>query len=410
VTTDVIQREFENYRKADAEARSVLEQHGDGDLTPEEEEHFNKAVDAAEASLARSKKLTSMEQNRKEFESRMSDLNPVPDSTGGADAPSDFTSQLIDAIRTTKAEFDNGNSRYETAVYGKVDLSKRDEFRTITDFGNSGSLYTTDFATNVAIFQRTVSPWINLASILNADNGRPINLPSLSADPTAYAPGEGTAITAADPTLGSAALTTTAYKALGYVSQEAEEDELVGLLPIIAKVQGRSIGLKFGSDLTVAIVAAATNGGTASGVGGVGTATVTFIGLEDLLDLKFGLAAPYRQTGVWVMANALIKKIRKFHDGNGNYFYQSASNPQTAASFDGDAIYEDPYLAAPASVSKSVLYGDASAVVIKQMPLRVATSPDYQFNLDVIALKTVYRAGGALPDAAAIRYMISANT
>lgn len=425
---ETITREFENYRKAEAEARSVLDTHaGEDDLSPEEQEHFDRAIEHGQKAQDRYQKLVAMDEQRVALETTIARVQgtPAADATGDRSAIERFSAvsssnaALMEAIQLTKSEYRAGRADYgkEVAhIVGKIDLEKRAalgdgfEQRTITDFGMNTSLYVTDFATKVAVYQRTVSPWINLAEVINADNGRPLTLPNLSVDPTSYSPGEGTAITAADPTLGSAALTTTAYKALEYVSMEAEEDELVGLMGYLAKAQGRSIGLKFGSDLTVAIVAAATNGGTASGVGGVGTATVTFIGLEDLLDLKFGLAVPYRQAGSWIMANGLIKKIRKFHDGNGNYFYQSASNPQTAASFDGDPIYEDPYLAAPASVTKSVLYGDASAVVIKQMPLRVATSPDFKFDLDVVALKTVYRAGGALPDVAAIRYMISANT
>ena len=51
-----------------------------------------------------------------------------------------------------------------------------------------------------------------------------------------------------------------------------------------------------------------------------------------------------------------------------------------------------------------------SAYVIKQLPLRVAISTEYLFNTDSVAIKTVYRAGGALPDSAAIAYLVSSNT
>ncbi len=44
------------------------------------------------------------------------------------------------------------------------------------------------------------------------------------------------------------------------------------------------------------------------------------------------------------------------------------------------------------------------------MPLRVAVSTDYLFNTDQVAVKAVWRAGGAVNDAAALRYLISANT
>jgi HK97 family phage major capsid protein len=289
-------------------------------------------------------------------------------------------------------------------------LSLGDEVRAIADFSDAGALYTTDFATRVAVYQRTVSPWINLASVINADNGRPLNLPNLTADGTAFAPGEGTAITESTPAIGSAALTTTAYKGLSYISAEAEEDELVGLLQLVARSQGRSIGLKFGSDLTVALLSAMTNGGTASGVGGSGTATVAFFGYEDLIDLKYSAAVPYRLAGSWVMSNGAIKKIRKFKDQQGQYFWQPATQPGGLPMFDDNPVYEDPYLAAPASATKSVVFGDVNEVVIKQMPLRVATSIEFRFANDQVAIRSVYRAGGALPDAIALRYLVSANS
>jgi hypothetical protein len=40
----------------------------------------------------------------------------------------------------------------------------------------------------------------------------------------------------------------------------------------------------------------------------------------------------------------------------------------------------------------------------------VAVSTEYRFNTDQIAIRTVYRAGGALPDATAIAYIVSKNT
>ena len=64
------------------------------------------------------------------------------------------------------------------------------------------------------------------------------------------------------------------------------------------------------------------------------------------------------------------------------------------------AVFEDPNLATPASATKSVCYGELSLWTIKQRPIRMAVSSDYPFNLDNIDIKSVYRAGGALPDAA----------
>lgn len=401
------QREFEAYRKDDLEARAILDLAAEATraTTPEEDERFEALFAAAQSHKSRADKLVEMDATSKDLGEKVRSIIGDQSVLGsGIKSIENPNQRLLDNIRSIQKAHEAGEDVRELFIEQYADLEKR----AIADFSDNGSLYTTDFATNVAIYQRTVSPWINLASVINADNGRPLNLPNLTVDPTTYTPGEGTAITESTPTLGSAALTTKAYKDLSYVSMEAEADELIGLLPIIAKQQGRSLGLAFGSDLTTAILAAATNGGTATGLGGGSTAT--FVGYEDLLDLKYGRAVPYRSVGVWIMANGMIKKSRKYRDTVGQYLWQPAIAIGQPPTFDGDAVYEDPYLAAPASVTKSVLFGDASAVIIKQMALRVATSTEFRFNTDQVAIKSVYRAGGALPDALALAYLISANT
>lgn len=280
--------------------------------------------------------------------------------------------------------------------------------RAIADFSNAGELYMNDFSTRVAVFQRTASPLFAVAEVITADNGRPLVMPNLTADPTGYTPGEGTAITPADPTLGQATATPISYKALGYVSAEAEEDELIGLLQLISKSQGRQLGIQAGTAMTASLVSAATNGGTATGLGGGSTAT--FLGYEDFLDLKYGRAVPYRMVGAWLMANGAIKKSRKFTDKNGQYLWQPAIAAGQPDLFDGQPVYEDPGLSDPASATKSVLYGDLSAWVIKQRALRVAVSTEFKFDTDQVAIRSVYRGGGALSDPAAVAYLVSKNT
>lgn len=415
--SEIAQREFEAYRKDDQEARSILDvAHAENRATtPEEDERFEKLLESSLTHKARADKLAEMDARAAEVAEQVRHFEATVDPASGAVATgtNDQDRDIIGRIRSLQADHNRNGQASTTEQWGayQIDL----EQRAIADFSDNGALYTTDFATRVAVYQRTASPWINLATVINADNGRPLNLPNETADPTAYTPGEGTAITESTPTIGSAALTTTAYKALSYVSMEAEEDELIGLLGLISRSQGRQIGYQFGTALSASILTAATNGGTATGLGGAGAAnnalsTATFVGYEDLLDLKYGIAVPYQAVGVFVMSNGMIKKARKYRDGQGQYLWQPAIAQGQPATFDGSEVYEDPGLAAPASATKSLLFGDASAVVIKQMALRVATSADYRFNTDQVAIKSVYRAGGALPDAAALRYLVSANT
>lgn len=405
--TDIVAREFEAYRKDDLEARSILDnaETEKRATTPEEDERFDRLMESAAAHKARADKLHKMDSEASELgeliRSRIGDqiTTPENDSTG-----------LMDHVRSALSGLKKGQTPGEfREVALDLPVDQAQFARVLTDFGHGGYLYVSDFQTNVAVYQRTMSPWFTQASIINATNGRPLNLPNLSADPTSYTPGEGTAITAADPTLGTAIATPVSYKTLGYISAEAEEDEVVGLMGLIARSAGRSLGLAAGAAFTTSIVSAAANGGTAAGIGGTGTAAGTFFGADDLFTLKYGRAAPYRMVGSYVAVNGAIQKMKKWKDANGQYLLQPAIGAGSPDTFDGNPVYEDPGLAAVASASKSVLFGDLSAVVVKQVPIRVAVSTEFAFNLDNVAIKSVLRAGAALPDAAAIAYLVSAN-
>jgi hypothetical protein len=238
--SEYLNREHEARNRAIADFRAILDT-ADAekrDLSAEEMEQvekFEAEVDTRDTRITKLAKMSAAAERTAEV------ANQLGAAVGRTETTMSNDTRLIVAIREAGSRLSEGFST-DRALDLVIDLEKR----AIADFSDNGALYTTDFATQIAIYQRTVSPWINLASVINADNGRPLNLPRLTADPTTYKPGEGTAITESTPTIGSAALTTAAYKALSYVSAEAEQDELIGLLPIIARVQGRALGLAFG--------------------------------------------------------------------------------------------------------------------------------------------------------------------
>lgn len=410
-----VEREFDAYRRLDLEARSILDaaESEKRSTTAEEDERFDKLTEEAAAHKRRADRLVEMDRDSAELADKVRSVIgdvTVPDS-GEAPGVKGGDAVLMSSVRSALSGLKSGQTAGEFPVANiDLPLDEREYARVITDFGHGGYLYVSDFQTNVAVYQRTMSPWLQVASIINANNGRPLNLPHSSADPTTYTPGEGTAITPADPTLGTAIATPVSYKHLGYISAEAEEDEVVGLMGVIARQAARALGLAAGAAFTTSILAAAANGGTAAGIGGTGTAAGTFFGADDLFTLKYGRAAPYRLNGAFVAANSAIQKMKKWKDAQGQYLLQPAIGAGSPDSFDGNPVYEDPGLAAVASATKSVLFGDLGAVVIKQMPLRVAVSTEFAFNLDNVAIKSVYRAGAALPDGAAIAYLVSANS
>jgi HK97 family phage major capsid protein len=405
-----ITRELEARAKDEMDARAILDAASaeTRELTPEESERFDRFVASSETRKERAAKLSKLDADAAAATEMVRSLGEIQDPSSGLPQGTARVRQDAEVARLVMAhssEYRSGQSPAERGIELGFDMG---EVRAINDFTNGAALYASDFSSRVAVYARTMSPWLANATVINATNGRPLVLPRLTADPTTYTPGEGTAITEATPTISGATATPVSYKGLSYVSFEADEDEVIGLMQLISQAQGRSIGLAFGTAATAAVLAAATNGGTASGLGFAGTAT--YLGYEDLLDLKFGAAAPYRMNGGWVMSNGAIKKIRKFKSTTGEYAWEPSVALGTPDIFDGNPVYEDPALADVGSATKSVLFGDLSAWVVKQMPLRVAVSTEARFATDEIAIKSVYRAGGALPDATALRYVVSANS
>lgn len=272
----------------------------------------------------------------------------------------------------------------------------------------SGDTVPVTFADFVAIYQRTLNPTYGLARVIRSSSGENLTIPRLTTDSTAYKPGEGTAITESEPTLSSVTLSVLAYKGLAYASQELVQDNAVGLEDLIAFSAGRSIGLLAGVDFTTGthgFITDGTNAGTAS--------TPGFVTSDDLITLFYSLAQPYRNSprAAWQMSNSAIQAVRKFKSTTNEYIWEpslAAGEPDTLL---GRAVYENPAMAALASASKSVAFGDWSAYIIKEVvPMRVAASQDFLFSTDQVAYKTVWRAGGVLPDAIAIKYLVSAAT
>ena len=66
-------------------------------------------------------------------------------------------------------------------------------------------------------------------------------------------------------------------------------------------------------------------------------------------------------------------------------------------------------MAAVASATKSVAYGDFSRYFVRKTPTRVDMSQDYKFSTDQLALRTVERVDGDLIDTVSVAYLVSAN-
>jgi len=269
----------------------------------------------------------------------------------------------------------------------------------------------------VTVYERTFTPMLNpsVATILNRTDGSPLVLPRVTADPAhgGTITAEAGGVNELDATVSQVTLNPYKYAITNLWSAELSQDNTIGLENLIAFTTGRELAIDIGAALTTGdgsgnpngFITAATNGGTATGTG---TTYGTYFGHTDLVSLFYGLQAPYRANASWQANSTSLAQIRNARDTAGNFLWQPAPSAGAPETLLGRPIYENPAMAS-GSAAKSVAVGDFSRyVVARVVPIRVESSIHYKFNTDQLALRTIERVDGDLPDAIAIRFLVGA--
>ena len=283
--------------------------------------------------------------------------------------------------------------------------------------GNVGTAFNSSFADFVAVYERTASPMLDpgIVRLLPRSSGEPLVIPRVTADPAAggTVTAEAGGITELDLTLSQVTITPYKYGITNLWSAELDQDNTIDLRDLMAETTGRELGLDIGDHLTTGdgsgkpkgFITAATNGGTATGTG---TTFGTYFGGTDLIDLYYSLAEPYRRQGSWMANSTTLAQIRKSRDTTGQLLWQPSYVAGQPESLLGRPIYENPGMA-NGSAAKAVAFGDFKRyIVVKVNPTRVALSTDYKFATDQLALRTIERVGGDLPDVIAIKFLVNA--
>ena len=299
------------------------------------------------------------------------------------------------------------------------------EFRFSSDLerralqSEGGSAVATTFADMVAMYMRTIDPIWQVARIYDTRNANPLVVPRLTAD----AAGGGTVtaenggITQADATISNITLNAFRYASIQPVSYQLWRDAEFDLTSLLAEAGGRQLGIAAGSAMAFANGSTGPNGYVAGGSAGAtatgtasGTSFDTFFSPADLVDLYHSVTPQWRAVGSWMVANSAMTKIRKFRDSQGMFQYDPGIAGQPQPTLLGRPIYESPSLAAVASATKSVIFGDWSQYVIRRVPLRVDTSTEFLWGSDGVAIRIILETDGDIFFPLAIRPLVAANT
>lgn len=406
---------------ATAEARSDA----DRELTPEERANLEKFDADYDRYVAEEKRLVDMKEK----------LGPAADQLRAAVERNRHEAKRDEAPAFNFADFFMGRMGREASFESvrtipigaqssdprvRALVERQMEERALQSAG--GSAVETSFANFVSVYERTLNPLMDIATVLSTSDGSPIVFPRLTADvaSSGTVTAEAAGITELDPTISQVTLNAWKRAITTLWSAELDQDNIIGVDQLIARSIGRHVGLAWGTAFTTGNDSSEANGylnaigttvqlGTAAGTTG-NQASDTFFAASDLVDAFYALAAPYRANASWVVANTALAKMRKFRDSTGQFLWGPALQAGQPESFLNRPVYENPAMAAVASAAISVSVGDFSLYVIRDLPVRIDRSIEYKFNTDQVALRYITRRDGDLPDTTGIRAIRSANT
>lgn len=257
----------------------------------------------------------------------------------------------------------------------------------------------------------------DVATVITTQSGEPLNIPTASARSTATIIGEGSSITASDPTY--AARSVGAYKVatLLQFSRELAADSGAPVADFLARQAGEALGIATrayfttgtGSSQPRGIVLDSTNSSITGPTGKSGAPSG-----DNIIDLYHAVPIGARQSdGFRFMCNSTtLGAIRKLKADNGTYGsteYLFTVGLQGGA----DMILGRPVVVnesmASGTSAKCLIAGDLSRYYIREVGgLVVETDLSYGFANDLITLRALVRTDAVLTDRSAVLYMTGA--
>lgn len=250
-----------------------------------------------------------------------------------------------------------------------------------------------------------------LATIITSTSGT-MSVPKVTTHGTAAWVAEEGTFNETNETFGE--ITFNAYKAatLVKVSEELLNDSAFGLEAYIAGEFARQLG-----DLEETAFVAGTGSGQPTGVVGGSTlgktaAATNAITADELMDLQYALARPYRRRATWLMHDGSVKAIRKLKTGvssDNTYLWSpglSSNEPDTLL---GNPVVTSPDMPTIATGNKSVLFGDFKYYwIVDRQAISMQRLVELYSATGQVGFRIFKRTDGKLTIATTVQHLIQA--
>lgn len=286
------------------------------------------------------------------------------------------------------------------------------ETRAVSTTGTAGGYTIPEgFGGRIIAKMLTVGPMLDagVVSLIQTTSAQDIPFPIENARPVGTATAEGATYADSTSTFTQKTLRAYKYGTLLLASDELLASEDVGLQGYLANQLGVAIGTAVNSILTLGTgtvqpegIAGAAGSGVTGGTGVSGAPVFT-----DLVDLVHSVDSMYAASpnAGFMMRRSALGTVRKIKDTAGNYIFVPAPAAGMASTIYGYPVYENPYVAAVATSAKSILFGDFSYFLVRQVGgIELSRSNERYWDSDQVGLKVRTWVDSFLGQAEAVKY------
>ena len=292
-----------------------------------------------------------------------------------------------------------------------VEIPRELRAHTIATDTRGGHTVPDEFRAQLIMALEEANVMRGLATVITSESGT-LSIPTVSSHGAASWKGEEAAYAESDETFGEVQFS--AYKAttLCKVTEELLNDSAFPLESYLASEFARRL-----ADLEETAFVAGTGSSQPTGVVGGSalgkTATATnAITADELMDLQYAVARPYRRRSAWLMHDSTAKAIRKLKtgvSGDNTYLWSpglSANEPDTLL---GNPVYTSPDVPEIATGNKVVLYGDMSYYyIVDRQAIGMQRLVELYAANGHVGFRIFKRTDGKLTLSSAVKHLIMA--
>lgn len=213
----------------------------------------------------------------------------------------------------------------------------------------------------------------SLATVIKTSNGDR-KIPLVASTGEAAWIEEEALITDSDDSFGQMSLGAHKLATMIKVSEELLNDSAFNLESFISKQFAKRIGVKEENAFLVGNGSSKPTGILHSSGGaqtGATTAAASAITADEIIDLYYSLAKPYRRKATFLMNDSTVKLLRKLKDSTGNYLWQPSIVGGTPDSVLDCKLVTCAAMPTVAAGAKTVLFGDMSYYWIADRQSRI---------------------------------------